>query len=141
MRKSYFAKTTINFVDFEFYVRPGDVLVHDTANHRLTVQRNGQIVKIVKQGPLAIGAFLKNKFIEEDTSKAAPPVAEVHKATPVQVKPSEAAPEPVKATSPAPTKRDKMVPKEVLISDSPRLMEALGLNNKETSEEPVPAER
>lgn len=64
--KSYVAKTTINFVDFEFYIRPGDLLVHDLANHnRLTVYRNGQIVKVVKQNPLGVVAFLKNKFIEE----------------------------------------------------------------------------
>lgn len=72
MSKSYVAKTTINFVDFEFYVRPGDVLVHDTANHnRLTVYRNGQIVKVLKQEPLGIAAFLKNKFIVEPEVPAA----------------------------------------------------------------------
>ena len=73
--KSYIAKTTINFVEFEFYVRAGDLLVHETANqNRLTVYRNGQIAKVVKQSPLGIAAFLKNKFIEEipDT----PPVVE-----------------------------------------------------------------
>ena len=64
--RSYVAKTVINFLDFEFYIRPGDLLVHDTANHnRLTVYRNGQIVKVIKQGSLGIAAFLKNKFIEE----------------------------------------------------------------------------
>lgn len=85
MIKSYVAKTTINFVDFEFYVRPGDLLVHDTSNHnRLTVYRNGQIVKVVKQEPLGIVAFLKNKFLEEVpvVASSAPvettkPVAEV----------------------------------------------------------------
>ena len=64
--KSYIARTTINFVEFEFYIRAGDLLVHDTANqNRLTVYRNGQIAKVVKQSPLGISAFLKNKFIEE----------------------------------------------------------------------------
>lgn len=72
--KSYVAKTTINFVDFEFYIRPGDLLVHDSANHnRLTVYRNGQIVKVVKQNPLGVAAFLKNKFIEEVTASTAVP--------------------------------------------------------------------
>lgn len=78
MQKSYFAKTTINFVDFEFYVRPGDLLVHDPANqNRLTVYRNGQIVKVVKQDPLGIVAFLKNRFIEEVVAPPAPPPVEV----------------------------------------------------------------
>lgn len=71
MTKCYVSKTTINFVDFEFYVRPGDVLVHDTHNqNRLTVYRNGQIVKVVKQDPLGIVAFLKNRFIEEVVNAA-----------------------------------------------------------------------
>jgi hypothetical protein len=83
--QSYIAKTTINFVDFEFYVRPGDLLVHDSANHnRMTVYRNGQIIKVVKQGPLAMVAFLKNKFIEEVATAASHTVG-VPKATPATV--------------------------------------------------------
>jgi hypothetical protein len=66
VQRSYVAKTTINFVDFEFYIRPGDLLVHDTANHnRLTIYRNGQIAKVGKLGSLGIVAFIKNLFIEE----------------------------------------------------------------------------
>lgn len=87
MQKSFVAKTTINFVDFEFYVRPGDLLVHDTSNHnRLTVYRNGQIVKVVKQEPLGIVAFLKNKFIEE-VSDTAPAPAKTVESKP-SIKPS-----------------------------------------------------
>ena len=85
MQKSYVAKTTINFVDYGFYVRPGDVLVHDTSNHRLTVQRNGQIEKVVKQGALALSAFEKNKFIEEIPTTTTPVAVEVPKATPVAI--------------------------------------------------------
>jgi hypothetical protein len=66
MTHSYISKATINFIDYNFYVRPGDLLVHNPDNHnRLTVYRNGQIVKVAKQDPIGITAFLKNRFIEE----------------------------------------------------------------------------
>jgi hypothetical protein len=106
--KSYVAKTTINFIDFEFYVRPGDMLVHDTANHnRLTVYRNGQIVKIVKQEPLGIVAFIKNKFIEEVLT----PVEDV-----VVIEVPNATLAPSEATS-KPSKRDKAQGQEVPASE------------------------
>ena len=88
MQKSYVSRTTINFVDFEFYIRPGDLLVHDSANHnRLTVYRSGQIVKVVKQTPLGVAAFLKNQFIEEVTTPlvAVSPSVKVSKAPPTPI--------------------------------------------------------
>lgn len=129
MIKSYIAKSTINFVDFEFYIRPGDLLVHDTANHnRMTVYRNGQIVKVVKQGSLGIVALLKNNFIEEVVAPPAVPV------TPPATKPrqsqSDATVSPVEPTKTF-SKKDKAIPREVLISDNPRLMEALSKEPKE----------
>lgn len=115
MIKSYVARTTINFIDFEFYVRPGDLLVHDTANHnRLTVYRNGQIVKVVKQEPLGIVAFLKNKFIEAVVAATAPsPVVEAPKVVP------ESEPVPMPPVEPKITssKRDKTVAREVPIDE------------------------
>lgn len=81
--KSYLAKTTIDLLDYEFYIRPGDLLVHDAGNHnRLTVFRNGQLVKVAKQEPIGILAFLKNRFIEEVVAKPAPPVVVVVPAVP-----------------------------------------------------------
>lgn len=72
MQRSFVAKTTIHYVDYEFYVRPGDVLVHDTANqNRMTIYRNGEIAKVVKQEPIGVAAFLKNKFIEEIVEQTA----------------------------------------------------------------------
>lgn len=143
MQKSYVAKTTINLVNFEFYIRPGDLLVHDPANqNRLTVYRNGQIVKVVKQDPLGLAVFLKVKFIEEITPVAASPVVEASKATPVVADAPVTQPERPKPYS----KRDKMVPREVLIRDNPRLMEALGLPaaddpKEETTEEETTIEK
>jgi hypothetical protein len=76
LQKSYLAKTTINFLDYAFYVRPGDLLVHDTANHnRLTIYRNGQIAKVVQQDSIGILAFLKNEFIKEVNPVTASPAA------------------------------------------------------------------
>lgn len=138
MQKSYVAKTTINFVDFEFYVRSGDLLVHDTANqNRLTVYRNGQIVKVVKQDPIGIVAFLKNKFIEEVNPPAAvkPVAAPVAKVEPVAPPaPVEALTSPTRAAELA-TKRRKMHAEEVLINDNPRLMQALGRTAEEPKQE------
>jgi hypothetical protein len=123
MQKSYVAKHTINFVNFEFYIRPGDLLVHDPANqNRLTVYRNGQIVKVVKQNPLGVVAMLKSKFIEEVTTPSPTPVA-----APIPVE----APKAVLAVSDAPEsptkaeiaiKRRKAHGEEVLIADNPRLV-------------------
>lgn len=73
MQKSYVVKSPINFSDFGFFVRVGDILVHDTANHnRLTVYRNGEIVKSITQTSLGMAALVKNQFITEVTASAAP---------------------------------------------------------------------
>jgi hypothetical protein len=98
MIKSYLAKTTINFVDFEFYIRPGDLLVHDVANqNRLTVYRNGQIVKVVKQTSIGIDAFLKNKFIEPIKAEVLPAVVAAPEPLPIPEKPPVRTAEPKKA--------------------------------------------
>src|SRR5208337_2331628 len=65
MMKSYVAKSPINFVQFSFRVNAGDILVHDTVNQKLTVYRNGEIVKTMKQSSLGMAALLKDHFAEE----------------------------------------------------------------------------
>lgn len=66
MQKSYIVKSPINFADFGFFVRVGDILVHDTSNNnRLTVFRNGNIVKAITQTALGITALIKSEFIVE----------------------------------------------------------------------------
>jgi hypothetical protein len=94
MSKNYVAKTTIDFSNLNFYVRPGDILVHDTKNkNSLTVYRNGEIVKTGKQDPLGIAAFLKNGYIQEvstelaKTSVTKKPQSRVTAPEPVQSKP------------------------------------------------------
>jgi len=65
MQKHYVSKTTINMANYELYIRSGDILVHDPSNNnKLTVYRNGSIVKIIQQTPLGIAVMIKNGFIE-----------------------------------------------------------------------------
>jgi hypothetical protein len=134
MQKSYVAKTTINYVDFNFYVRPGDLLVHDTANqNRLTVHRNGQIVKVVKQDPLGLVAFLKNNFITEvdNTPKVQPVVPAVEKKA--------AEPEPIRPSKEElALKRRKAQPEEVSVDSLPsHLQEMLASRKTQTDETTV----
>lgn len=69
LTKSYVVKSSINFANFGFFVRVGDILVHDTANgNRLTVYRGGEIVKAITQTALGMSALLKQNFISELTA-------------------------------------------------------------------------
>ena len=90
MQRSYVVKSPINFANFSFFVKIGDILVHDPANvNKLTVYRNGEIVKAIAQTPLGMAAILKQGFIAElgvapTTAPATPPkpVEAPKKATP-----------------------------------------------------------
>lgn len=74
MQKSYLVKSPVHFADFAFFVKTGDILVHDTSNgNKLTVYRNGEVVKVVKQTTLGLAAMLKNTFIVEVTQTKATP--------------------------------------------------------------------
>src|SRR5271163_4040241 len=60
MQRSYLVKSPVHFADFGFFVKVGDILVHDTANsNKLTVYRNGGVVKAVQQTTLGIAAMVK----------------------------------------------------------------------------------
>jgi hypothetical protein len=66
VQKSFVVKSSINFANFGFFVRVGDILVHDTANgNKLTVYRNGEIVKAITQTALGMAALLKQGFVSE----------------------------------------------------------------------------
>lgn len=88
MTRSYVAKSPINFVQFNFRVNAGDILVHDTTNQRLTVYRNGEIVKTLKQSSLGMSALLKDHFAEEVVEHA-PKVKLVAKIVPQPIDPDE----------------------------------------------------
>lgn len=73
MQRSFVAKTTVNFPDWELYVRMGDILVFNAANdNSLTVYRGGSIVKTIKTTPISIAAMLKTKMIEESAPTPKP---------------------------------------------------------------------
>jgi outer membrane biosynthesis protein TonB len=111
MQRSYLVKSPVHFADFGFFVKVGDILIHDTSNaNRLTVYRNGEVVKAVKQTALGLAAMLKNGFIEEvaQAAKTAP------KASPKPVEAPKPAPkreEPKPAPKPAPAPKKKEEPK------------------------------
>ena len=137
MSKSYLVKSSVNFADFGFFVKAGDILVHNPSNsNQLTVYRNGQVVKTMQQTALGIAAFVKNGFIEDVTQQAK--VAPKAPQKPVEApKPAPKAADPKPPQKPSKEeleqKRAKAVPKEVKIEDVPRLKEAL-----EQKEEPKP---
>ena len=131
MQRSYLVKSPVHFADFGFFVKVGDILVHDTSNaNRLTVYRNGEVVKAVKQTTLGLAAMQKSGFIEEVTQvarvapKAPQKPAEAPKPIPKREEPKPPAPrKPTEAE--IEQKRAKAQPKEVKIEDVPRLKEAL----------------
>jgi hypothetical protein len=89
MQRSYLVRRAVNYADFNFFIKAGDILVHDPSNsNRLTVYRGGEIVKTFTQTSLGIAAMVKNGYIvEASTVKPAP----------------KAAPKPVEAPKPAGT--------------------------------------
>jgi outer membrane biosynthesis protein TonB len=113
MQRSYLVKSPVHFADFGFFVKVGDILVHDTSNsNRLTVYRNGEVVKAVKQTTLGLAAMQKSGFIEEVTQQAAkaaskPALKPVEAPKPI-LKREEPKPAPVKKPEepkPVPTKK------------------------------------
>lgn len=122
MQRSYVAKTTVNFPDFELYVRLGDILVYDSAHgNSLTVYRNGAIVKTIKTSPLSVAAMCKTKMLEEISTKPAP------KATPA-AKPAPPAPKkPVEAPKPKPQPKVESKKKVVEKDERQKIAEALNV--------------
>ena len=96
MQRSYLVKSSVNFADHGFFVKVGDILVHDPANNnKLTVYRNGAIVKDVQQTTLGLAAFVKNEVIVEVVPAAQTPTAAPKaSAKPIVVPPKAAKDEP-----------------------------------------------
>jgi hypothetical protein len=134
MQRSYLVKSPVHFADLGFFVKVGDILVHDTSNsNRLTVYRNGEVVKAVKQTTLGLAAMQKSGFIEEMTQQAArvapkAPQKPVEAPKPV---PKREDPKPASKPAPAPVskealeqKRKKAVPTEVPFEELPDHLKA-----------------
>src|SRR5271157_1652673 len=113
MQRSYLVKSPVHFADLGFFVKVGDILVHDTSNaNRLTVYRNGEVVKAVKQTTLGLAAMQKSGFIEEVTQQAPkaaakPPVKPVEAPKPA---PKKEEPKPAPKLAPAPPKKEEPKP-------------------------------
>src|SRR5271170_7322528 len=118
MQRSYLVKSPVHFADLGFFVKVGDILVHDTSNaNRLTVYRNGEVVKALKQTTLGLAAMQKSGFIDEvtqHTSKAAPkaPAKPVEAPKPVSKREE---PKPAPKPAPAPPKK-KEEPKTIIVN-------------------------
>src|SRR5271167_1352895 len=127
MQRSYLVKSPVHFADLGFFVKVGDILVHDTSNaNRLTVYRNGEVVKAVKQTTLGLAAMQKSGFIEEVTQQA-PKAAAKPPAKPVEAPkpaPKKEEPKPKPAPAPAPPKK-KEEPKTIIVD--PKLPDDLPL--------------
>lgn len=95
MQKSFVVKATLCIEECQFYLRAGDVLMYESTSHRLTVYRNNEIVKNLKQTPLGIGALVKTGILTEVVTPTAAPVVAVAPLVP----------------SPAPTKSPVVKPK------------------------------
>src|SRR5271167_3083932 len=96
MQRSYLVKSSINFSNNGFFVKVGDILVHDPANgNKLTVYRNGAVVRDVKQTTLGLAAFVKNGMIAEVATPVQTPTA----APRTPAKPIPAPPKPKKEAS------------------------------------------
>jgi hypothetical protein len=92
LQKSYIVKSPINFANFGFFVRVGDILVHDPVNgNKLIVYRGGEIVKAMVQTTLGMAALLKQGFISElvVTQPTPPPPKKVVEEKKEIVKPDE----------------------------------------------------
>jgi hypothetical protein len=134
MQRSYLVKSPVHFADFGFFVKVGDILVHDTSNaNKLTVYRGGEVVKSVKQTALGLAAMQKSGFIEEvvQHAKTAPKApqkpAEAPKPVPKREDPKPApkpAPAPVAKKDEVDQKRKKAVPTEVPFEELPTELKA-----------------
>ena len=145
--KSYVAKSPINFVQFSFRVNAGDILVHDTTAQRLTVYRNGQIVKTLKQSSLGMSALLKDHSAEEVVTKPSPidpaETLRMLKLSLPKLKP-DLPKTPLTPQKPTQEeirqKRKKAQPTEVS-TDDPTFRERMGLKDGEDLEDPAVRKR
>jgi len=79
MQRSYIVRRAVNYADFNFFIKAGDILVHDPSNgNRLAVYRGGEIVKVFTQTAIGIAAMVKNGYIAEAPAR---PAAAPKKAT------------------------------------------------------------
>jgi len=146
VQRSYIARVPVNFVEFNFFIKAGDILVHDASNaNKLTVYRGGEIVKVMTQTALGLAAMVKSEFIVETGAPTAkstpktpkdapkPPEAKgVARAPETKPEAPQTPPDAIKPPSKPSSaeikaKRAKAVPKEVS-QDDPEFRRRMGLD-------------
>lgn len=86
MQRSYVATTKILFSDIDFYVNVGDVCVHTPSEQRLTIYRNGDIVKPnVQKSEASMVSMVASGWLKETTTETvATQAAAVEAAAPAE---------------------------------------------------------
>lgn len=71
MQRQYVAHATVNFSDFKFFVRPGDVCKHNEITNDFIIYRNGELVANLKVSTSALTKMMSPEtkyFSLSDTS-------------------------------------------------------------------------
>ena len=73
MQRQYVSNATVNFSDFKFFVRPGDVCKHNETTNDFVIYRNGSLAATLKTSVMALKSMMTpetNYFsvIEESTA-------------------------------------------------------------------------
>lgn len=58
MQRQYVSNATVNFSDHKFFVRPGDLCVHNEVTNDFVVYRNGELMATVKTSVMALKAMM-----------------------------------------------------------------------------------
>jgi hypothetical protein len=79
MQKQYVSNHTVNFSDFKFFVRPGDVCVHNEATNDFVIYRNGDLVATLKTSVMALKSMMtpETNYFSEIKEDAVPNVVVV----------------------------------------------------------------
>lgn len=67
MQKQYVANSTVNFSDFKFFVRPGDVCKHNENTNDFVIYRNGSLAATLKTSVMALKSMMtpETKYFSE----------------------------------------------------------------------------
>lgn len=58
MQRQYVANTTVCFSDYKFFVRSGDLCVHNEVTNDFVIYRNGELMATVKTSVMALKAMM-----------------------------------------------------------------------------------
>ena len=58
MQRQYVSNATVNFSDHKFFVRPGDLCVHNEVTNDFVIYRSGELMATVKTSVMALKAMM-----------------------------------------------------------------------------------